>query len=102
MTVTLGVAFPSRGDQPIYVGIARGQDDAIRAALHGVGGFTVRELASDAMLPALRDGAVHIVVSDGKPPVYRFDPTRAESRLARLAVDDALKRSAGRQDPWQA
>jgi ABC-2 type transport system permease protein len=31
-------------------------------------------------------------------PVYRFDPTRPESRQARLVVDDALQRAAGRHD----
>ena len=30
------------------------------------------------------------------PPTYRFDPTRPESRAARLVVDDALQRAAGR------
>ena len=36
------------------------------------------------------------------PPTYRFDPARDESRVARLVVDDALKRAAGRTDPWTA
>ena len=30
--------------------------------------------------------------------VYRFDPTRPESRLARTVVDDLLQRAAGRRD----
>ncbi|MGI9166931.1 MAG: ABC transporter permease [Pyrinomonadaceae bacterium] len=29
---------------------------------------------------------------------YRYDPTRPESRMARLAVDDALQRAQGRSD----
>lgn len=29
---------------------------------------------------------------------YRYDPTRPESRMARLAVDDALQRALGRSD----
>jgi ABC-2 type transport system permease protein len=102
MTVTLGLAFPSTGDEPILVGVVEGESGAMRTALERTEGFTLRELAPDAVERALRDGAVHIVVTHGSPPVYRFDPTRAESRLARLAVDDALKRSAGRQDPWTA
>jgi ABC-2 type transport system permease protein len=102
MTVTLGVAFPSGGDEPIYVGVVQGDGGPIRRALERAEGLKVRELAPDAVEPALRDGAVHIVVTHGSPPVYRFDSTRAESRLARLAVDDVLKRSAGRQDPWTA
>ncbi|HEY0375934.1 MAG TPA: ABC transporter permease [Pyrinomonadaceae bacterium] len=31
-------------------------------------------------------------------PVYRYDPARPESKQARLAVDDALQRGAGRAD----
>lgn len=102
MTVTLGVAFPSGGDEPIHVGVAAGDGGALRRALEAGGGFTVRELAPDAVAAALRDGVVQIVVRGGTPPVYQFDPTRAESRFARLAVDDALQRAAGRQDPWSA
>jgi ABC-type multidrug transport system permease subunit len=37
-----------------------------------------------------------------EPPTYRFDPARDESRIARLLVDDALKRAAGRTDPFSA
>jgi ABC-type multidrug transport system permease subunit len=32
---------------------------------------------------------------------YRFDPTRPESRIARLSVDDALQRAFGRRDVAQ-
>jgi ABC-2 type transport system permease protein len=35
----------------------------------------------------------------GFPRVYRYDPTRPESRLARILVDDALQRAEGRRDP---
>jgi ABC-type multidrug transport system permease subunit len=31
--------------------------------------------------------------------VYQFDPTRPESRMARVIVDDALQRAEGRADP---
>lgn len=102
MTMTLGLAFPSRGDDPVLVGMRTGGGRTIRPALAEASGFRIREFESDALVPALREGRVHIVVEDGEPPTYRFDPTRAESRLARLAVDDALKRAAGRGDPWQA
>jgi ABC-2 type transport system permease protein len=102
MTLTLGLAFPSSGDEPIHVGVAKGQGGTVRAALERAGGFTIRELEPDTVAAALRDGTVHIVIGHDNPPAYRFDPTRPESRLARLAVDDALKRAAGRRDPWQA
>jgi ABC-type multidrug transport system permease subunit len=47
---------------------------------------------------------VAIVVSgtEGGGVEYRFDPERPESRLARLQVDDAVQRGAGRRDPVAA
>src|SRR5207249_6625386 len=51
---------------------------------------------------ALREGDVHLLVVPTAPPTYRFDPDRAESRVARLLVDAALKRAAGTSDPWTA
>ena len=48
------------------------------------------------------NGAVHVVVVPGNPPTYRFDPTRPESAIGRLAADDALQRAAGRQNVWTA
>ena len=38
-----------------------------------------------------------VVVIPGAPPILRFDSTRAESRLARLVVTDALERAARRR-----
>jgi ABC-2 type transport system permease protein len=37
-------------------------------------------------------------VEAGPPVVFRFDPTRPDSRIARLEADEALQRTAGRQD----
>ena len=61
-----------------------------------------KEVPADDQLRALRNGEVHLIVEPGDPPTYRFDPMRDESRLARLVVDDALKRAAGRPEPWRA
>lgn len=48
---------------------------------------------------ALRSGKVSLVVKpEGNSFDYRFDPTRPESRTARLVVDDALQRASGRAD----
>jgi ABC transporter DrrB family efflux protein len=41
-----------------------------------------------------------VVVVPGSPPTYRFDEARAESQVARLAVDRALQRAAGRSDAF--
>jgi len=56
----------------------------------------------DAAL-ALRTGKVSLVVTpttDGY--VYRFDPSRPESRLARAVTDDLLQRGEGRKDSFAA
>ena len=37
----------------------------------------------------------------GTPPTYRYDEARAESQVARLAVDAALQRAAGRADAFE-
>ncbi|MGH9254763.1 MAG: ABC transporter permease [Vicinamibacterales bacterium] len=102
MSLALAVAFPARGTQPVRVGVAPGpQADAVRKTLEATPGIVVREVGPDQMR-AIREGEVHLVVVPGTPPAYRFDSARDESRAARLVVDDALKRAAGRPDPWTA
>ncbi len=101
LTLGLGIAFRSPGRVPVRVGVEDGPGaGAIVAALEPRAGFTVERLAAGAIETALRDGRVDMVVRPGTPPAYRYDPTRAQSRLARLAVDDALERAAGREDRW--
>jgi ABC-type multidrug transport system permease subunit len=103
MSVVMAVAFPGSGSRPALIGIAPGAGAAgVRAALAAQPGITLRDVAPGAEERALREGEVHLIVVPTMPPTYRFDPEREESRTARLLVDDALKRSAGRTDPWTA
>jgi ABC-type multidrug transport system permease subunit len=103
MSVAMAIAFPSQGTQPIRVGVPPGAaSDAVRQTLAASHRIVVRDVPAEDELRQLREGDVHVIVRPGDPPTYRFDPDRAESRIARLAVDDALKRAAGRSDPWQA
>jgi ABC-type multidrug transport system permease subunit len=103
MSVAMAIAFPASGAQTVRVGIAPGPgSDALRQALSSAKDVVVKELSADDQLRALRNGEVHLIVEPGDPPTYRFDPMRAESRLARLVVDDVLKAVAGRQEPWRA
>ena len=60
----------------------------------------IREIEPAGVDRALRDGRVQVVVVPGEPPTYRFDPARAESQVARLTVDAALQRAAGRTDAF--
>lgn len=102
MSVALAIAFPSGRASPVVVGVEPGpRAGVIRAAL-AAAGVEIRDVPRGDVLRALREGDVHLVVAPTAPPTYRFDPAREESRLARLVVDEALKRAAGRRDPWQA
>jgi ABC-2 type transport system permease protein len=103
MSLVMAMAFPSRGAQPVPVGVAAGEARAsIREALAKAPGIALKDIPPGAEQRALREGEVHVIVVPTRPPTYRFDPARGESRTARLAVDDALKRAAGRVDPWVA
>jgi ABC-2 type transport system permease protein len=103
MACALGVAFRSRGDQPIVVGILNvAGHDAIERALQQTGGFDPRLMEPAQVQASLQRADVQLVIEPGPTPVYRFDPTRAESRAARHAVDDALQRAHGRQDVFVA
>src|SRR5215510_9408957 len=84
MTWALGVAFRTRGDQPVVVGVVEGPSSAgLEAVLSKAPGLVVRKLPPGGVDLALQRSDVQVVVEPGTPPVYRFDPTRAESRLAR-------------------
>ena len=101
MTCALGIAFRSRGEEPVIVGVVeQAGADELGAALERAGGFTVRRIAPDEVDRAVRDGRAPVVVVPGPTPEYRFDRARAESQVARLAVDAALQRAAGRADAF--
>ena len=103
MSVTMAVAFPGTTSKPAIVGIEPGVGGAaIRETLAHAPGVTVRDIPAGEEARALREGEVHLLVVPTSPPTYRFDPARDESRVARLLVDDALKKAAGRPDPWTA
>jgi ABC-type multidrug transport system permease subunit len=103
MSVALAVAFPGGRNSPVIVGLEPGpRAEAVRAALAGRNDITIRDIAPAQQQRAIREGTVHLILVPEDPPIYRFDPARNESRMARLVVDAALKRAAGREDPWQA
>jgi ABC-type multidrug transport system permease subunit len=103
LAFALGIAFRTKVDQPVYVGVEQ-TDGAERTldVLRSARGIEPRLVPPARLDIALRNGEVQLVVKPGTPPVYRYDPSRTESRLARLAVDEALQAAAGRHDAWQA
>jgi ABC-type multidrug transport system permease subunit len=103
MVGVLGVAFRSRPPEPLPVAVVEGMGaDARLAALDADPDLDPRRLDADAARQALRRGRVVLVVEAGEPPVYAYDPAQPESRAARLAVDAALQRAAGRTDAFVA
>ena len=101
MTFALGIAFRNTAPDQTLVAIENSGPTAneIANALSRSAEITATVLSPDEAAQALRSGKVAIVVK----PVdasweYRFDPTRPESRAARLLVDDVLQSENGRTD----
>jgi len=73
--------------------------ERVVAELTSSGEVEARVLDPAAARRALLRGDVALlVVPDATGVTFRYDPTREESRLARLAAADALQRAAGRED----
>jgi ABC-2 type transport system permease protein len=103
MTCALGLAFRERPPADVLVGVRQQPGvEATLGALANRPGLRVRVISTDEVEAALRSGDIEVLVVPGSPPTYRYDPTRPESRLARLAVDQALQQASGRADVWQA
>ncbi len=103
LAFALGIAFRSKGEEPVYAGVVNAAGSAeVRVALAASPAIRVRLLEPDQVDRALRDGVVQVVVVPGVPPTYQYDAARPESELARLAVDGALQRAAGRTDRFTA
>jgi ABC-2 type transport system permease protein len=100
LAFALGIAFRSRGPDALHIGVVRGPGDSSVAAVIGRSpALVARVLDSSEAQVALRAGHIALLVLPGEPLAYRYDTTRAESRLARLEVDDAVQRAGGRRDP---
>lgn len=99
LAVALGLAFRNRPADVIRVAVEAGAGaDTLAARLEAEPGFAVSVLPADIASEHLRTGRVALVVVSSDSIAYRFDPNRSESRLARLATDDALQRALGRRD----
>jgi ABC-2 type transport system permease protein len=99
----LGIAFRNRAAERTTVAVTNTGPVAQRVAdgLRRNPDLSVSLLSDSAAAEALRIGEVMLVVmpeSTGRVE-YRFDDTRPDSRTARLLVDDALQRAAGRKEP---
>ncbi len=106
MTFALGIAFRNTAPDKTPVAIEASTTDARANEIAGVLSrseeITAIVVTPDEAARALRSGKVSIVVKPQNDTFeYRFDPTRPESRAARLLVDDVLQRGKGRTDVAQ-
>jgi ABC-2 type transport system permease protein len=103
LALALGIAFRNRPPEPVEVGVEASPGcEAWREALATNSQVHVRWLEPKAAHEALRVGKVSVVVGrsaeSGAARRYQYDPTRPESRMARLLADDLLQRAEGRAD----
>lgn len=99
LALALGIAFRNRPPDPVDVALEADPEAAgWRAALEHSPTIRARWLPAAQAEEALRSGKVSVLVHPGPPRTYEYDPTRPESRLARVVVDDALQRAEGRRD----
>ncbi len=100
LALGLGIAFRNRPAQPLRVAVQEAPGaPTLAEALDASPRLTARLMAPDSANHELRTGELALVVVPGDSITYLFDPTRSDSRLARITVDDALQRAAGRRDP---
>ena len=101
LAAILGLAFRSRPPEALPVAVVAGPHAGARlAALSAQTDLAPRLLGEAEARQQLARGRVVLVVSAEEPPLYAYDPTQPESRAARLAVDAALQRAAGRSDAF--
>lgn len=103
MTFALGIAFRNTAPDKTLVAIEGAASDVKVSETANVLShspeITAKVMSRDEAAQALRSGKVSIVVKpDNNAFAYVFDPTRPESRTARLLVDDVLQRGKGRSD----
>jgi len=103
MTFALGIAFRNTAPDKTFVAIEGDAQSANVSELTNVlthsPDINAIVLSPDEATRALRSGKVSIVVKPNEHDYsLRFDPTRPESRTAKLIVDDVLQRAKGRTD----
>ena len=99
LSLALGIAFRSKTPAPLTIAVCLGPGSAeAERALASDPGLHTKVLSLDEARESLRTGKVALVVIPGTTLTYWLDPTRDESRVARLAADAALQRAAGRAD----
>ena len=102
LAVGLGVAFRSRAPEQPHVGVlVAGDSNALMEALKRDSTLKVEVMDDSAAARALRTGKIAILARITGPTSveYTYDSARGEAAMAKLLVDRAIQRAAGRTDP---
>jgi len=103
LAAILGLAFREGSSEYFAIAVvASPHAETRRAALAQDAALQPQILSEEDAQRALARGHVALVVSADEPPSYKYDPTRPETRAARLSVDAALQRAGGRRDVFTA
>jgi ABC-2 type transport system permease protein len=100
MALALGFAFRDKAPDPVAVGVTgKAQTSVLREAMTRSALLKPQLFSSlSEGRAALRTGKIALLIENGSPIVYWYDPTRPDSRLARFEVDKAVQEAAGRTD----
>lgn len=100
LAVALGFAFREKAPDRTPIGVIESPDSApVLEALSKSPALRVRTYSRSAGEEALRVGRISLLVEADPAVSFHFDPTRPDSRVARMEAGDALQRAAGRVDP---
>lgn len=121
IAVALGIAFRNREPEKIHVGLlaqeAPGDPEPpfkydaafdsrvvqmMFGALSQSATLDVTLVDETTAKQDLRTGKIALLVEPGFPVGFRYDPTRTESQVARLAVADAIDAAAKRPELWSS
>jgi ABC-type multidrug transport system permease subunit len=103
LAVGLGVAFRSRAPERPHVAVTMSAASKVIDALKQDSSVIVEVMDDTAAARALRTGTIALVarVTGPSSVEYTYDPARGDAATAKLLVDRAVQRAAGRVDPVQ-
>lgn len=102
LAVGLGVAFRSRAPERPHVGVlAVGTSSPLVETLKRDSSLVAEVMDDSSAARALRTGKIAILARITGPASveYTYDPARGDAAAAKLLVDRAIQRAAGRKDP---
>lgn len=99
LALALGFAFREKPPDRVPVGVLAGPAAQQRVAALAKSQTLQPHIVSEQEgRDQLRHGKISVLIEGASPIVYRFDPTRPESRGAQREADEALQAAAGRKN----